>query len=124
MPLSSDVNDDKLERLARDKGVGTMIKTTEPEPQGEKGGSAVARPAPVILPEPPAKGATPRSRMKSSNIELPDYVWTELKIRAAQRQSSVRHIVMTALARDGITIAQADMVEDGRRDRGNPRSHR
>lgn len=28
--------------------------------------------------------ATPRSRMKSLNVELPDYVWVELKSRAAR----------------------------------------
>jgi hypothetical protein len=42
-------------------------------------------------------------------------VWTELKIRAAHKQTSVKHIVMTALKADGITIAEADMIEDGRR---------
>ncbi|MEA2879467.1 MAG: hypothetical protein QOF14_4663 [Hyphomicrobiales bacterium] len=76
-------------------------------------GARLARPEPVILPELPAHGATPRSRMKTTNLELPDYVWTELKIRAADRQTSVRHVVMTALVRDGITIAEPDMVEDG-----------
>jgi plasmid stability protein len=52
------------------------------------------------------------------NLELPDYVWTDLKIRAAHKQTSVRHIVMTALQGDGITILDADMIEDGRRLRG------
>jgi len=41
--------------------------------------------------------------MKAVNLELPDYAWTELKIRAAKEQVSVRHIIMTALARDGLT---------------------
>ena len=57
--------------------------------------------------------------MKTVNLELPDYVWTELKIRSAHRQTSVRHIIMTALKGDGISIADVDMVEDGRRARGN-----
>jgi hypothetical protein len=123
MPLSVDDQDDKLERLAREKGVGTMVKPPSAPQEGEKG-ARVARPEPVILPEPPAHGATPRSRMKTTNLELPDYVWTELKIRAAHRQTSVRHVVMTALAKDGITIVDADMIEDGRRDRGKSRPHR
>ena len=57
--------------------------------------------------------------MKSVNIDLPDYVWIDLKIRAARLQTSVRHIVMTALKADGIQIAEIDLVEDGRRLRGS-----
>ena len=53
--------------------------------------------------------------MKSLNLELPAYVWTELKIRAAQRQTSLKHVVMSALVKDGVTILEADMIEDGRR---------
>ncbi len=59
--------------------------------------------------------ATPRSQMKTVNREVPDYVWTELKIRVARSQVSVRHVVMSALIKDGITIKDADMIEDGRR---------
>ncbi|MEZ5817402.1 MAG: hypothetical protein R3D44_10000 [Hyphomicrobiaceae bacterium] len=62
-----------------------------------------------------APGATPRSRMKTVNLELPDYVWTDLKIRAAHAQSSVRHIVMAALKGHGVDIREVDMIEDGRR---------
>lgn len=53
--------------------------------------------------------------MKTVNLELPDYVWTDLKIRAAHEQTSVRHIVMAALQGHGVTIAEVDMIEDGRR---------
>ena len=70
-------------------------------------------------PAPPAPGATPRSKMRKVNFELPDYVWTELKIRAAHKQTSVRHVLMEALRVDGFTINEIDMVEDGRRARGS-----
>ena len=83
-----------------------LIKTSEPDPT-------------VVDDEAPTSAATPRSRMKTVNLELPDYVWTDLKIRAAHKQTSVRHIVMTALKGEGITIADIDMVEDGRRMRGS-----
>lgn len=58
---------------------------------------------------------TPRSRMKSLNVELPDYVWIELKSRAAREMVSVRHIIMSLLKDAGIDIATADLIEDGRR---------
>ena len=58
---------------------------------------------------------TPRSRMKSLNVELPDYVWIELKSRAAREMVSVRHIIMRLLKDAGIDMADADLIEDGRR---------
>lgn len=121
LPVSSDIDDDKLERLARDKGVGAFVKPAQNESRAGEGPQKPAAPvAPKQKAEAPATdtGATPRSRMKTVNLELPDYVWTELKIRSAHRQTSVRHIIMTALKGDGISIAEVDMVEDGRRVRG------
>ena len=121
LPVSSDIDDDKLERLARDKGVGAFVKPAQNESRaGEEAQMPAAPAAPKQKAEAPAAdtGATPRSRMKTVNLELPDYVWTELKIRSAHRQTSVRHIIMTALKGDGIGIAEVDMVEDGRRLRG------
>jgi hypothetical protein len=58
------------------------------------------------------------SKLKTVNLELPDYVWTELKIRAAHQQTSLKHVIMKALLADGITIKACDMIEDGRRLRG------
>ena len=62
--------------------------------------------------------STPRSRMKGLKIELPDYAWIALKKRAAEDMVSLRHVIMMALRAQGITINDADMVEDGRRLRG------
>ena len=56
--------------------------------------------------------------MKPLNIEVPDYAWIAIKMRAAKEMVSVRHIIMTALKADGIDIKEADMIEDGRRLRG------
>jgi hypothetical protein len=57
--------------------------------------------------------------MRAVNVELPDYVWIELKMRAAREMVSVQHVMMTALKGHGIVINEADMVEDGRRLRGS-----
>lgn len=119
MPVSNDIDDDQLERLARDKGVGAMVK-----PERVQARAGEAAPAPIAAKgsgetDATASGATPRSRMKTVNLELPDYVWTDLKIRSAHEQVSVRHIIMTALKEKGLTIRDVDMVEDGRRARGS-----
>ncbi len=108
-PITPDIDDDKLERLAAEKGVGALVK-----PVANGAGDGTRKPAGSARPVPPPD-ATPRSEMKSLNLELPVYVWTELKIRAAQQQTSLKHVVMTALVKDGVTIREADMIEDGRR---------
>lgn len=117
-PVSADIDDGKLERLAAEKGVGSLVKPVANSGAGEaaKTTKPMSSPAPVA-----ASDATPRSQMKTVNLEVPDYVWTELKIRAATQQVSVRHVVMSALMKDAITIKDVDMIEDGRRLRtGNP----
>lgn len=115
-PLGTDDMDSKIENLAREKGVGALVKPAK----GEQGSSAL--PLPPMDPAPVAEHA-PQGRRKALNIDLPDYVWTELKIRAAHRQTSVRHVVMTALLAEGFHIEEADMIEDGRRLRGKGALH-
>jgi formate-dependent phosphoribosylglycinamide formyltransferase (GAR transformylase) len=114
MPVSDDIDDSKLERLAAEKGVGTIVK---PVANGAGEGKLLTTTKPEL--EKAADTGTPRGEMKSLNLELPGYVWTELKIRAAQRQTSLKHVVMSAMVRDGISIQPADMIEDGRRLRGS-----
>jgi len=111
MPLDSDIDDARLEELAEAKGVATLVKPIA----NRAGEAAPTRHADTAHPVEQTNGATPRARMKTINLELPDYVWTDLKIRAAKEQVSLRHIVMTALRATGVEIAEADMVQDGRR---------
>lgn len=112
IPLSADIDDTDLENLARSKGVATMVKSV---PQAEESPAIYVR-----TPEPvdPELIPTPRSQMKNLNIELPDYVWKELKIRAAHRGTTIKHVIMTSLKAEGFEIRQADMIEDGRQNRG------
>ena len=132
LPVSTDIDDDALENLARDKGVGALVKPSMPASRQGEGAAPEPSPRPnaaspeATAPTPPlpsssattaATAATPRSRMKTINLELPDYVWTDLKIRSAHQQVSVRHIIMTALLGQGIAIRDVDMIEDGRRHR-------
>ena len=59
--------------------------------------------------------------MQKVNFEAPDYLSTELKIDAAEKNTSVRHVIMLALKKAGFTIKDIDMIEDGRRLRGSNR---
>jgi hypothetical protein len=119
MPLDPDLDEARLEQLARDKGVGVLALPAKAEKGATQKGATHLQVAPSLTepaaPSEATSAPTPRSRMKTVNLELPDYVWTELKIRAVQRQTSLRHVVMQALVADRITIADVDMIEDGRR---------
>jgi len=132
MPVTPDVDDDALETLARDKGVGALVKPVANRSGESASGNSTmpnfsapeavqqALPAEakdVAAPSVAQMEPTPRSRMKAVNFEVPDYTWTELKILAARQQVSVRHVIMAALREKGIPITDADMVEDGRRQR-------
>lgn len=102
-PVDRDPDDLALERLAAAKGVAAMVKPSAPIAE------IPVRTVPVAL---------PKGRRKTVNLELPDYLWTDLKIAAARTETTVRHVIMTALRAQGYMIADADMVEDGRRLRG------
>ncbi len=101
--LTADI-DDRLDQLADAKGVPKLV-----HPGRESTGEGRGKPQPSV------QEGTPRSRMKSVTLDLPDYLWSELKIRAVKDESSLRHIVMTALKQFGLTINDADMIQDGRR---------
>jgi hypothetical protein len=111
--------DIRLEAKAAERGIPTLVaprpETTladEPAPPVETATLAPRKP-----PRQNSKQATPRSRMKGLRIELPDYAWIALKKLAAEQMVSLRHVIMTALRAQGITINDADMIEDGRRHR-------
>jgi hypothetical protein len=112
-PLDPDL-DDKLENLARDKGVGALVKPT----QGERGPRLQEPPRQSEKPKAAATPA-PLTPMKTLNVELPDYVWTDLKIRAAQQKTSLRHVIMTALRKDGFAIKESDMIDANLLTRGH-----
>jgi hypothetical protein len=109
--------DARLEAKAAEKGIPTLVSPRIEEPPA----AVTTVPAVPAAPSPrnagrgPSTQATPRSRMRGLKIELPDYVWVELKKHAAEEMVSLRHVIMMALRAKGIPINDADMIEDGRR---------
>ncbi len=142
-PLDLDDVDARLEARAAERGIPTLTATppgTVTVAPARAGGeevvvvTAVEAQATVARnPKPPRRQVpktvttraepvapegtepTPRARMKPLNVELPDYVWVELKSRAARQMVSVRHIILTLLDEAGIAVAAVDLIEDGRR---------
>jgi hypothetical protein len=108
-----DLIDRRLDVQAVEKGIPTLVVQK----------SGLAEPAAEVPPPSPSlpvgsrssPRSTPRGRMKTLNIEVPDYAWVAIKMRAAKDMVSVRHVIMLALRETGIEINDVDMVEDGRR---------
>jgi len=138
-PLELDDFDAKLDARAAQRGIPTLKspdaaapdtaiadpKTSAPKIKKPTPPARSVRRAPAKAPaerqrsqsQAPAADAapTPRARMIPLNVEVPDYVWVALKSRAAQNFTSVRYHILKLLTQDGIEIAEADLVEDGRR---------
>lgn len=138
-PLELDDFDAKLDARAAQRGIPTLKSPDAPAAETAPAVAKTSEPAPA-KPNPPARSArrspakapaerqgsqslapaadaapTPRTRMIPLNVEVPDYVWVALKSRAAQNFTSVRYHILKLLTQDGIEIAEADLVEDGRR---------
>jgi hypothetical protein len=117
-----DLIDQRLDVQAAEKGIPTLV-TPKPEPieaAADTVGPRSTKVVPARMSGTPATvQSTPRARMKTLNLEVPDYAWIAIKMRAAQDMVSVRHIIMLALKASGIEIRDADMIEDGRRLRGS-----
>jgi len=114
-----DLVDRRLEAQAAEKGIPSLIITEPASQVAEAPLKPQPRPGPTPLRAGEGARPTPRAQMKTLNLEVPDYAWIEIKMRAAKQMTSVRHVIMTALIADGITIREADMIEDGRRLRGS-----
>lgn len=115
--VDADIDDARLEGLAQRKGVGTMIKPANEQGEGARQPrlQGVTKPVPAVDPD---TIPTPRTQMQSVKIEIPDYLYTELRVRSAHRRTTIKHVIMHSLKLEGFEIRDADMIEDGRRDRG------
>ncbi len=86
-----DVDDASLDRINAALDVPTMSKASAPRPM--------------------------RAKQEKLTLEVPGYLADELKRRALDQRTTVRHAVMLALQQAGFEVADADLVPDGRRTR-------
>ena len=61
MPVAPDIDDDQLERLAANKGVGSLVKPSDSPDRAGEGATAPAVAAPEIKAE-PKPAAPPKAR--------------------------------------------------------------
>lgn len=100
-----DVEDALLDRVNDSLGVPRMVKP--------------GREADAPSPPPPAAIRAPVEKL---TIEIPDYLLDAIKRTALDRKSTARHVVMAAMKVAGFAIDDADLVEDGRRGRGQAKA--
>ena len=101
-----DVDDAALDAVNARLGVPVLART-EPRPAIAQSPPAAA--LPVFTAQP---AAVPVEKL---SVMVPDYLGAAIRLKAAETRTTVRYVVMEALAAHGFTIAAADMVPDGRR---------
>lgn len=106
-PVEFDELDARLSETAARKGIPALISTAPGSSHPSKSRTQAS--------EPNANTPKKTSIRKPINIEVPDYLWTDLKITAAKKMVSVRHLVLVALKEQGYVIAEEELIEDGRR---------
>lgn len=129
-PITDDI-DSRIEAMARAKGVPSLtapeaVLPTPPSalargPDSGAGGQSVHAPAAPDERSIPA-ASPPKTKVTPVKSFVPDYAFMEIKLRAARERVSINHIVLKALHDAGYHIKPEDMIEDGRRLRGN-RAH-
>lgn len=72
------------------------------------------------LPESPKQVPLPVARldMRRMSLDLPAYVFDDIRRRALDTNCSARYVILKALRSAGVHIKDDDMAIDGRRDRG------
>jgi hypothetical protein len=121
MPSKSSIEAQFL-RVPAKQGEGLEIPDTELDraiaAQRKAAPANDSEPSEAPLPHSPDTKATRRPKWGRATVELPEYLIEAIKLEAVKGKSSVRHIVMTALRKEGYKINDADMIEDGRKTNG------
>lgn len=92
-----DADDSELDRVNERLGVPTMVR-----PQAKAAGVAVATASRPAVPPP--------RRQQKLTVRIPGYLVDALKRKALEQRTTVRHLVLLALQKDGYTVEAADLL--------------
>jgi len=92
-----DANDDELDRVNERLGVPTMVRTPVKPSQ----------PAAVTASR---QAVTPPRRQQKLTVRIPDYLVHELKHKAVEERTTVRHLVLLAMQKAGYRVEAADLL--------------
>ena len=91
-----DVDDDALERVNERLNVPTMVRSPAKAQQ-----DVVTASRPAVMP--------PRRQQKLT-VRIPGYLVDALKRDALEQRTTVRHLVLLALQKDGYTVEASDLL--------------
>jgi hypothetical protein len=110
-----------VEQHAKEQGIKTLVPTGEVAP--EVIAPPKVEPAPQAeLPQPRRRGkgsATPvqaQSPVRRMAVDLPVYLISAIRKRAAEDETTIRYVITRALRKDGFPVESRDLIEDGRRE--------
>lgn len=117
-----------VEEHAQEQGIPTLVKPgtiTQLTPAAPAQAQEVAPPVEQSNPSKPAakkgKGtrtseAAHQTPVKRLAVDLPLYLITEIRQRAATEDTTIRFIITRALSKDKFKVEPQDLIEDGRRE--------
>ncbi|MEZ5773693.1 MAG: hypothetical protein R3D33_02965 [Hyphomicrobiaceae bacterium] len=80
-----------------------------------RGIPSLKAPESILAPPEAPQRANPSTPLGRLTLELPVYLCTEIRMRAASETCSARYLVMKALKEAGFRIDEADLITDARR---------
>ena len=92
-----DANDDELDRVNERLGVPTMVRSPV---------KALANDTTTAS----RQAVTPPRRQKKLTVRIPDYLVHELKHKAVEERTTVRHLVLLAMQKAGYRVEAADLL--------------
>ena len=106
-----------VDEHAAERGIPTVIPT--PSPAQAEQPPAPATPLKVVTGKKEKavqaadQGPSPTKRL---SVDIPDYLRTALKKKAADGENTIKYLICRALKKDGFQVEARDLVEDGRRE--------
>lgn len=108
-----------VEQHAKEQGIKTLVTTGE-GPSDSPAAIVEQPPAAQLHPRRKGKGSTApalsQSPVRRVAVDLPVYLISAIRKRAAEDDTTIRYVITHALRKDGFLVETRDLIEDGRRE--------
>jgi hypothetical protein len=110
-----------VEQHAKEQGIKTLVTTGDAAPE-VVAPPKVEQALQAEQPQPRRRGkgsATPaqtQSPVRRMAVDLPVYLISAIRKRAAEEDTTIRYVITRALRKDGFPVESRDLIEDGRRE--------
>ena len=110
-----------VEQHAKEQGIKQLVPTGEVAPEAV-GAPKVEQPPQAEQPQSRRRGkgsattAQAQSPVRRMAVDLPVYLISAIRKRAAEDETTIRYVITRALRKDGFPVESRDLMEDGRRE--------